>query len=66
MFMSLLYQVLIRFAALLVFAATCVRGVRDRSYRERLPERFDSRNNAARQPIWLHAVSVGECRRPRH
>ncbi len=59
--MSLLYQLLIRIAAPLVFLATCLRGLRDRSYRERLPERFGFTRARFRQaPIWLHAVSVGE------
>lgn len=59
--MSFLYQLLIRIAAPLVFIATCLRGLRDRSYRERLPERFGfTRLRFAMRPIWLHAVSVGE------
>jgi 3-deoxy-D-manno-octulosonic-acid transferase len=58
---SLLYQLLIRIAAPLVFVATCLRGLRDRSYRERLPERFGfTKLRLSRPPIWLHAVSVGE------
>lgn len=59
--MSLLYQLLIRIAAPLVFVATWLRGLRDRSYRERLPERFGfTKLHFSTQPIWLHAVSVGE------
>ena len=58
---SFLYQVLIRIAAPLVFLATCLRGVRDRSYRDRLLERFGYTKLRFNQPpIWLHAVSVGE------
>lgn len=58
---SFLYQLLIRIAAPLVFIATCLRGVRDRSYRERLLERFGyTKLSFAQPPIWLHAVSVGE------
>jgi 3-deoxy-D-manno-octulosonic-acid transferase len=58
---SFLYQVLIRIAAPLVFLATCLRGIRDRSYRDRLLERFGyTRLRFAQPPIWLHAVSVGE------
>jgi 3-deoxy-D-manno-octulosonic-acid transferase len=56
-----LYQLLIRIAAPLVFFATAVRGLRDRSYRDRLLERFGfTRLKFAAAPIWLHAVSVGE------
>lgn len=59
--MSFLYQVLIRIVAPLVLLAVCLRGVRDRSYRDRLLERFGyTQLTFARQPIWLHAVSVGE------
>lgn len=59
--MSLLYQLLIRIAAPLVLLATWVRGLRDRSYRDRLLERLGyTRLNFSRPPIWLHAVSVGE------
>ncbi|MGC3981616.1 MAG: lipid IV(A) 3-deoxy-D-manno-octulosonic acid transferase [Steroidobacteraceae bacterium] len=59
--MSLLYQLLIRIAAPLVFIATYVRGLRDRSYRDRLLERFGyTQVQFAQSPIWLHAVSVGE------
>ncbi len=59
--MSLLYQLLIRIAAPLVFVATWLRGLRDRSYRDRLPERFGfTKLRFSTAPIWLHAVSVGE------
>ncbi|MGD9843245.1 MAG: lipid IV(A) 3-deoxy-D-manno-octulosonic acid transferase, partial [Steroidobacteraceae bacterium] len=56
-----LYQVLIRIAAGLVFIATALRGVRDSSYRDRLPERFGfTRLRFAQPPIWIHVASVGE------
>lgn len=59
--MSFLYQVLIRIVAPLVLLAVCLRGVRDRSYRDRLLERFGyTQLSFTRPPIWLHAVSVGE------
>lgn len=59
--MSFLYQLLIRIAAPLVFIATVLRGLRDRSYRDRLLERFGfTRLKFGQAPIWLHAVSVGE------
>jgi len=58
---SFLYQLLICIAAPLVFLATCLRGVRDRSYRDRLWERFGfTQLKFSQSPIWLHAVSVGE------
>lgn len=59
--MSLLYQLLIRLAAPLVLIATWLRGLRDRSYRDRLGERFGhTQLRFTQAPIWLHAVSVGE------
>lgn len=59
--MSFLYQVLICIAAPLVFLAMCLRGIRDRSYRDRLLERFGfTALKFTQQPLWLHAVSVGE------
>ena len=59
--MRYLYQVLIRIAAVLVFIATALRGLRDRSYRDRLSERFGFTGlRFAHQPIWVHAASVGE------
>jgi 3-deoxy-D-manno-octulosonic-acid transferase len=58
---SFLYQVLIRLAAPVVFLATCLRGMHDRSYRDRLLERFGfTQLKFSQSPIWLHAVSVGE------
>lgn len=56
-----LYFLLIQLAAPLVFVATMLRGFRDRSYWDRLPERFGfTRLRFETAPIWLHAVSVGE------
>jgi 3-deoxy-D-manno-octulosonic-acid transferase len=56
-----LYFVLIQLAAPLVFLATVLRGFRDRSYWDRLPERFGYTHIRFKQsPIWVHAVSVGE------
>ena len=56
-----LYFVLIHLAAPLVFALTALRGVRERSYWERLPERFGyTRLQFSQAPIWIHAASVGE------
>lgn len=59
--MRYFYFVLIHLAAPLVFLATVLRGCRDRSYWDRLPERFGyTRIKFTQQPIWIHAVSVGE------
>lgn len=59
--MRFLYQLLIQMAAALVFIATAVRGVRDRSYRDRLGERYGfTRLRFTMAPIWVHAASVGE------
>lgn len=56
-----LYFLLIRLAAPLVFVTTALRGFRDRSYWDRLPERFGfTRLKFTQPPIWIHAVSVGE------
>jgi 3-deoxy-D-manno-octulosonic-acid transferase len=43
-----------------VLAAVLWRGLRDRAYREALPERFGYGPRAAPGGIWVHAVSVGE------
>ncbi len=40
---------------------TALRGMSDRSYRDRLPERFGyTKLQFAVSPIWIHAASVGE------
>jgi len=59
--LRLLYSALLYVIAPLAFLATAVRGLRDPSYRDRLPERlgFTQLRFSAR-PIWIHAVSVGE------
>lgn len=59
--MSFVYQVLIRLAAPLVLLLTALRGLRDRSYWDRIPERLGfTRVRFSQAPIWVHAVSVGE------
>ncbi len=61
---NLLYPWLIRLAAAVVLLFTALRGLRDASYRDRLPERLGltklrfAAGTAA--PVWVHAVSVGE------
>lgn len=57
------YTALLYVFAPLALAGTALRGVRDSAYRDRLPERLGfthvyQRSDA--QPIWVHAVSVGE------
>jgi 3-deoxy-D-manno-octulosonic-acid transferase len=56
-----LYSALLYLVAPLAFLATALRGLRDASYRERLPERFGfTQLRFTARPIWIHAVSVGE------
>ena len=59
--LRLLYSALLYVVAPLAFIATALRGLRDRSYRERLAERLGyTQVRFAAPPIWIHAVSVGE------
>jgi 3-deoxy-D-manno-octulosonic-acid transferase len=58
--MRLVYGVLTRVAAPLVFAATLVRAAKDPAYRTHLGERFGLGRRVAAPSLWLHAVSVGE------
>jgi len=58
--MRLLYLAAVYLAAPLVSAMLALRGVRDRSYWRNFGERFGLGPPAARSPIWVHAVSVGE------
>jgi 3-deoxy-D-manno-octulosonic-acid transferase len=58
--MHLVYDVLTRVTAPLVFAATLVRGARDAAYRTHLGERFGLGRHLDAPSLWLHAVSVGE------
>jgi 3-deoxy-D-manno-octulosonic-acid transferase len=58
--MRLVYGVLTRLAAPVVFAATLVRGAKDPAYRAHLGERFGLGRRVATPSLWLHAVSVGE------
>jgi 3-deoxy-D-manno-octulosonic-acid transferase len=57
------YSLLIYCAAPFAFAVVLWRGVRDRSYRQGLGERFGwgaTIGSGAARSIWLHAVSLGE------
>lgn len=59
--LRLLYSALLYVVAPLAFVATALRGLRDASYRDRLPERFGfTQLRFTARPIWIHAVSVGE------
>ncbi|HKU15411.1 MAG TPA: lipid IV(A) 3-deoxy-D-manno-octulosonic acid transferase [Steroidobacteraceae bacterium] len=59
--LRLVYSALLYLAAPLALVATALRGLRDPSYRDRLPERLGfTRVRFDVQPIWVHAVSVGE------
>jgi 3-deoxy-D-manno-octulosonic-acid transferase len=59
--MRLFYSFLIRCAAPFAFATVLWRGLRDRSYWQRLRERFGFGAAIAHSPtIWVHAVSLGE------
>lgn len=62
------YTALLYVFAPIALAGTALRGVRDSAYRDRLPERLGFTRILQRshvqpiwaQPIWIHAVSVGE------
>src|SRR5690348_9730615 len=57
----ILYFVLIHIAAPIVWVMTAIRGISDRSYWDRLPERLGyTRLQFNTSPIWIHAASVGE------
>jgi len=59
--LRLLYSALLYVVAPLVFVATAMRGLRDPSYSDRLPERLGfTAVRFTTPPIWIHAVSVGE------
>jgi 3-deoxy-D-manno-octulosonic-acid transferase len=59
--LRVLYSALLYVLAPLALAATALRGLRDPSYRDRLPERLGyTQLRFAARPIWIHAVSVGE------
>jgi 3-deoxy-D-manno-octulosonic-acid transferase len=59
--MRRLYSVLVNCAAPLAFASVLWRGLRDRSYRQGLGERFGwGPSSSAAPSLWLHAVSLGE------
>lgn len=58
--MYLIYGVLTRVAAPVVFAVLLMRGARNPAYRTHLGERFGLGRRVYAPSLWLHAVSVGE------
>ena len=58
--MRIIYNLLIYLAAPVALLLHLWRGLRDPSYRERLGERFGLGPVLTGEPIWIHAVSVGE------
>lgn len=58
--MRILYLFAVYLTAPIISAVFLWRGIRDRSYRENLSERFGFGARPAPHGIWLHAVSVGE------
>jgi 3-deoxy-D-manno-octulosonic-acid transferase len=58
--MYYLYNVLVYLAAPFAILVQLWRGLRDKSYRERLDERFGLGKAIPGETIWIHAVSVGE------
>ena len=61
MLIRALYFLLIHLAAPVVWVLTALRGLSDRSYWDRLPERLGyTKLQFSVQPVWIHAASVGE------
>ena len=58
--MRLLYRLALYLAVPLVSTLLLWRGLRDRSYWRRFPERFGFGASRAPHGVWIHAVSVGE------
>jgi len=57
-----LYQLLLWLMLPLIPLRLLVRGFRERGYWQHIPERFGFMGTLFGQPVWLHAVSVGEAR----
>ena len=58
----ILYQLLLGLMLPLIPLRLLVRGFKERGYWQHIPERFGFMGALPRQPVWLHAVSVGEAR----
>jgi 3-deoxy-D-manno-octulosonic-acid transferase len=59
---TLLYQLLLWLALPLIPLRLLVRGLKERGYWRNVPERFGLGGGRTDQPLWIHAVSVGEVR----
>ncbi len=57
-----LYQLLLWLMLPLIPLRLLLRGFRERGYWQHIPERFGFMATQPGQPVWLHAVSVGEAR----
>ena len=57
-----LYPLLLWLALPLIPLRLLVRGFRERGYWRHIPERFGFMGTLPDQPVWMHAVSVGEAR----
>jgi len=57
-----LYQLLLWLALPLIPLRLLVRGIKERGYWRYIPERFGWMGALPNQPVWMHAVSVGEAR----
>jgi len=57
-----LYQLLLWLALPLIPLRLLLRGLKERGYWHHIPERFGWMGTLPNQPVWMHAVSVGEAR----
>ncbi|MFO7542187.1 MAG: lipid IV(A) 3-deoxy-D-manno-octulosonic acid transferase [Thiobacillus sp.] len=57
-----LYQLLLWLALPVIPLRLLLRGFKERGYWRHVPERFGFAGVLPNQPVWLHAVSVGEAR----
>lgn len=57
-----LYQLLLWLALPLIPLRLLLRGFKERGYWHHIPERFGWMGTLPNQPVWMHAVSVGEAR----
>lgn len=61
-FQRAFYQLLLGLALLFLPLRLLLRGLKERGYWRHIPERFGFAEALPGQPVWLHAVSVGEAR----
>ena len=57
-----LYQLLLALALPVIPLRLLKRGLKERGYWRHIPERFGWMGVLPQQPVWIHAVSVGEAR----